>query len=161
MHIQAGDTELLVRAAGADDDDFILSLVPRFAEFDLPRGRKRHVVIEGIRRDLSRHLEESRPASFLFVAETDEGERVGFLHLQTVPDFFSGGPNCHISDLAVVRGRDGQGIGRALLGWAEQFAREHRCERLTLGVFPGNARARRAYEAAGFEQDLVRMAKAL
>lgn len=161
MHIQAGDTELLIRAAGADDDDFILGLVPRFVDFELPKWRKRHVVSEGIRRDLAAHLEHPRPASFLFIAESDEGDRAGFLHLQTAPDFFSGGLNCHISDLAVARGHEGRGVGRALLEFAESFAREHRCERMTLGVFPGNERARRMYEAAGFGLDLIRMAKPL
>lgn len=161
MHIQAGDTELLVRAASAEDDDFILGLVPRFVEFELPRWRKRHVVTEGIRRDLAAHLENPPPASFMYIAETDDGERVGFLHVQTMTDFFSGGLNCHVSDLVVAPGHDGQGIGRALLAWAEAFAREHRCERLTLGVFPGNERARRTYEAAGFGVDMVRMAKPL
>jgi len=161
MHIQAGETELLVRSADADDDEFILALVPRFVDFELPKWRKRTVVAEGIRRDLLEHLENPPPASFMYVAETDDGDRVGFLHLQTMTDYFSGGLNCHISDLAVAAGHDGQGVGRALLGWAEQFAREHRCERITLGVFPGNERARRMYEAAGFGVDLIRMAKPL
>lgn len=161
MHILAGDTELLIRAASADDDDFILSLVPRFVSFELPKGRKRHVVAEGIRRDLAAHLEHPKPASFLFIAESDEGERIGFLHLLTAPDFFSGGLNCHISDLAVAPGQDGKGVGRALLAYAESFAREHRCERVTLGVFPGNERARRMYVAAGYAEDMIRMAKAL
>jgi ribosomal protein S18 acetylase RimI-like enzyme len=161
MHIQADDTELLIRSASADDDQFILDLVPRFVDFDLPKWRKRHVVVEGIRRDLTMHLETLPPASFMFIAETDAGERVGFLHLQTLADFFTGGLNCYISDLAVAKNQDGKGIGRALLGYAEQFAREHRCERLTLGVFPGNERARRIYEAAGFGIELLRMTKPL
>lgn len=159
MHIQAGDTEILVRAAEADDDEFILGLVDRFVDFELPKWRKRHVVAQGIRRDLTRHLDEPPPASFLFVAETDEGERVGFLHLQTVADFFTGGMNCHISDLAVARNWDGRGVGRALLEYSEHFARDHRCERLTLAVFPGNTRGRKLYEAAGFDVDTLRLAK--
>ena len=88
------------------------------------------------------------------VAEDDSsGERVAFLHLQTVTDFFTGHQNCHISDLAVARSHDGKGIGRALLAYAEKFAREHRYERLQLSVFPGNERARIAY---AFREKLVR-----
>lgn len=161
MHIQVGDTEILVRAAEPTDDDFILSLVPRFTDFELPPGRKKLVVSEGIRQDLIRHLEHSQPGSFMFVAETDEGEQAGFLHLQISSDFFSGKPNCHVSDLAVAKGWDGRGLGRALLGFGESFAREHRCERLTLSVFPGNERARELYDSQGFHTDLVRMAKPL
>ena len=162
MHIQAGDLALLIRAANADDDEFIFGLIERFVDFELPKWRRRSVVIEGIRADLTQQLDEPSAGSFLFVAEDDAtGERVGFLHLQTVTDFFTGHQNCHISDLAVVRDRDGQGIGRALLDYAETFAREHRYERLQLSVFPGNERARKLYEAAGYGVDVLRMVKPL
>lgn len=162
MHIQAGDLELLIRAATPDDDEFILGLIERFVDFELPKWRKRNIVSEGIRRDLLRHLEEQPAGSFMFVAEEDSsGERVGFLHLQTVNDFFTGHQNCHISDLAVARNHDGKGIGRALLAYAERFAREHRYERLQLTVFPGNERARKLYEEAGYGVDTLRMVKSL
>jgi ribosomal protein S18 acetylase RimI-like enzyme len=78
-----------------------------------------------------------------------------------VTDFFTGHLNCHVSDLAVSKQADGKGVGRALLQFAESFARDHRCERLTLAVFPGNARARELYEANGFGAELIRMAKPL
>lgn len=162
MHIQAGETELLVRAAGADDDTFILDLASRFVDFELPKWRRRNVVLEGIRRDLSRHLEEQPPGSFLFVIEDDStGDRVGFLHLQLVTDFFTGHQNCHISDVAVLPEVEGKGVGQALLKYAETFAREHRCERLQLAVFPGNARARATYEKSGFGVEMLRMVKPL
>jgi ribosomal protein S18 acetylase RimI-like enzyme len=162
MHIKAGDLELLIRAASADDDDFILALADRFVDFELPRWRRRNVVLEGIRRDLTRHLDEQPPGSFMLVAEDDStGERVGLLHLQLVTDFFTGHQNCHVSDIAVAKGLDGQGIGQALLRYAEQFAREHRCERLQLTVFPGNERGRALYEKAGYGVETLRMVKPL
>jgi ribosomal protein S18 acetylase RimI-like enzyme len=162
MHIQAGDLELLIRAASPDDEGFILSLSERFVDFELPRWRRRNVVLEGIRQDQLRHLEDQPPGSFMHIAEDDSsGERVALLHLQLVTDFFTGHQNCHISDLAVAKGADGKGIGRALVKFAEQFAREHRCERLQLAVFPGNERARGFYEAAGFGVETLRMVKPL
>ncbi len=162
MHIQAGDLELLVRAASPDDDDFIFGLAERFVDFELPKWRRRNVVLEGIRRDLTRHLEEQPPGSFMFIAEDDSnGERIGFVHLQLVVDFFTGHQNCHVSDLAVVQAMDGKGVGQALLKYAETFAREHRCERLQLAVFPGNTRARTLYEASGFGVEMLRMVKPL
>lgn len=148
----------LIRLA-EDDDTFILGLVPRFVEFDLPPWRRRHECIEGIRRDIAHHLDDQPANSFLFVAENAEGERVGFMHLQKTQDFFTGRSNCHISDLAVAPGHEGQGVGRALLRHAEDWAREHRCALVTLAVLPGNERARALYEAAGYGNDLVRMAK--
>lgn len=156
------EADLHIRLADVDDDEFILGLVPRFVDgFELPKMRRRGEYLEGIRRDIARHLTEQPAGTHVFVAENDDGERVGFLHLHTNIDFFSGAPNCHISDLAVAPGRDGKGIGRALLAYAERWARDHRCKYLGLAVFPGNERARAMYEEFGFGVEAVRMVKPL
>lgn len=152
------DITFLIRLA-EDDDDFILGLVPRFVDFPLPAWRRRHECIDGIRKDLLRHLEDEPANSYLFIAEDDDGERVGFVHLQKTQDFFTGRSNCHISDLAVVTAHEGRGVAKALLEHTQEWAREHRCQLITLAVLPGNERARALYEAAGFGIDLVRMAK--
>src|SRR5690242_11909526 len=110
-----------IRAADAGDDAFILSLVERFVAFELPKWRKKSDCAGGIRRDLKRALEDPPPGEALFVAEDDSGERVGFLRLQKTRDFFSGRANCHISDLAVAQGHEGQGVGRALLDHAQAW----------------------------------------
>jgi len=152
-------TDLNIRAVRADDDAFILDLVPRFVAFELPPWRDRDESADGVRRDLERHLRERPDSSHLFLAETAEGARGGFLHLQTTVDFFTGAPNCHISDVAVAPGMDGRGIGGLLLAFAEEWARQHGCRFITLGVFPGNARARALYERHGYGVELLRMAK--
>jgi GNAT superfamily N-acetyltransferase len=154
------DTSLLIRLA-EDDDDFILALVPRFVDFTLPPWRRRHECIEGIRKDLLRHLEDQPANSYLFVAEDADGERVGFIHLQRTADFFTGRSNCHISDLAVLPEHEGNGVGQALLLHAEDWAREHHCQLVTLAVFPGNERARALYEHSGYAPDLLRLAKSV
>jgi ribosomal protein S18 acetylase RimI-like enzyme len=150
-----------IRSADAGDDAFILSLVERFVGFELPAWRKRSECAGGIRRDLKHALEDPPPGEALFIAENESGERVGFLRLQKTRDFFSGKANCHISDLAVASGHDGRGIGRALLDYAQGWAKRQRCGLITLAVFPGNARARDLYERNGFGPDLLRMAKRL
>lgn len=152
------EANLRIRLAD-DDDDFILALVPRFVDFPLPAWRQRRECINGIHDDLRIHLEEQPPNSYLFVAEDTHGERVGFIHLKRTEDFFNGRGNCHISDLAVAPQHEGRGVGKALLAHAERWAREHRCQLLTLAVFPGNARALSLYEASGFAPDLLRLAK--
>ena len=151
--------ELRVRLAHADDDEFILALSERFVAFELPPWRKRSETLAGIRADIARHLRDLPAGSHLFVAENDDGERCGFLHLQTHKDFFTGALNCHISDLVVAPAFDGRGIGRALLDHAEAWAKQHRCRFVTLAVFPGNERARKLYETHGFGVELLRMAK--
>ncbi|MDQ2972401.1 MAG: GNAT family N-acetyltransferase [Rhodanobacteraceae bacterium] len=156
---RAPEIALRIRAADASDDDFILSLIPRFVDFALPPWRKRTDCAAGIRRDLIRTLREPPAGEALFVAEDDNGERVGFLRLQKTRDFFSGKNNCHISDLVVAPGHDGRGIGCALLGHAHVWAKRQRCGLITLAVFPRNVRARALYERSGFEPDLLRLAK--
>lgn len=148
-----------VRLAHADDDDFILGLASRFVEFELPPWRKRSETLAGIRRDIDLHLRTLPPGSHLYVAEDDDGERLGFLHLQTRKDFFTGAQNCHVADLVVAAAHEGRGAAGAMLDFAESWAKEHRCRFLTLGVFPHNERARAVYEKHGFGVEMLSMAK--
>ena len=150
-----------IRLAHADDDEFILGLVTRLVEFDLPAWRKRNETLAGIRNDIARNLRELPAATHLYVAEDDDGERLGFLHIQTQKDFFTGALNCHISDVVVAPQHDGNGVGSALLKFAERWAKEHRCKHLTLACFPANARALALYERHGFGVETLRMCKAV
>jgi ribosomal protein S18 acetylase RimI-like enzyme len=148
-----------IRLAHADDDEFILALATRLVEFDLPAWRKRNETLNGIRNDIARNLRELPAATHLYVAEDEDGERLGFLHLQTQKDFFTGVLNCHVADLVVAPEHDGQGVGSALLKFAERWAKEHRCKHLTLAVFPANTRAQALYERHGFGVETLRMCK--
>lgn len=152
---------IVIRPATPEDTGFILSLAPRFVGFALPKGRRKPETLAGIRGDIERALRDTPSADRFFVAEETGAGCVGFLHLQVQRDFFTGARACHVSDLAVAAGRDGRGIGRALLAHAEAWASENRCKLMTLSVFPANTRARRLYERAGFVIDLLRMAKPL
>lgn len=155
------EPSLLIRLATDADGAFILAQAPRFAAFPLPAWRRRHECVAGIRERLHGQVEESPANSHLFVAEDDAGAPVGFVHLQQVDDPFTGERNCHVADLAVASSHEGRGVGKALLAHAERWAREHRCRLLTLAVFPGNERARSLYASAGFDVDLLRLAKPL
>jgi ribosomal protein S18 acetylase RimI-like enzyme len=148
-----------IRPATSEDKDFILSLVPRFVTFDLPRGRRKRDVMAALRADLEHALREKPAKDHFFIGVGADGDSVGFLHLQVQRDFFSSERTCHVSDIAVAAGHEGRGIGRTLLEYSQQWAKQHRCKLLTLSVFPGNARARALYESAGFAPDLLRMIK--
>lgn len=152
---------LLIRLATDADSEFILAQAPRFAAFPLPAWRRRHECVAGIRERLREHVEESPANSHLFVAEDGDGAPAGFVHLQHSADPFTGERNCHVVDLVVASSHEGRGVGKALLAHAERWAREHRCKLLTLAVFPGNERARKLYANAGFDADLLRLAKPL
>lgn len=148
----------VIRAARDGDEAFILALVERFTAFDLPSGRDREGVTQAIADDLLIHL-RTRPATSSFFIIEVESQQAGFLHLQRTDDFFGDGPHCHISDLAIAPDFEGRGLAGALLAHAETQARAQGCTRLTLSVFPGNARARALYERHGFGLDLLRMGK--
>jgi ribosomal protein S18 acetylase RimI-like enzyme len=75
---------------------------------------------------------------------------VGFMGFST----FRARPLINIHDLAVVPGRRGGGVGRALLTAAEHYARAAGCCKLTLEVQDDNHPARLLYERFGF-RDVV------
>jgi len=66
-----------------------------------------------------------------------------------------------ILGLTLTSGHERRGLAQQLLAHSEAFAREHGCVRLTLGVFPGNQRARELYARCGFEPDMPRLGRRL
>jgi GNAT superfamily N-acetyltransferase len=91
-----------------------------------------------------------RIAGFHAALAWQDGQAVGLINCFTGFSTFAARPLLNIHDLVVRRERRGQGIGRALLAWAEQLATELGCCKLTLEVLSNNAQARAAYRAAGF-----------
>jgi putative acetyltransferase len=103
-------------------------------------------------RDERRHLRavyDSRHAAVL-VAE-QSGQVVG--RLSIVRDSH---PACgHVADIGIMvaSGHRRQGVGRALLAAAEQWARSVGIRKIELHVFPYNDAALRLYESAGYERE--------
>ena len=64
----------------------------------------------------------------------------------------------HVADLGIMVAKDARrgGVGRALLGAAEEWARTSGIRKLELHVFPWNEPAIRLYERFGFEREGVR-----
>jgi len=77
-------------------------------------------------------------------------EAVGLINCFAAFSTFAAKPLLNIHDIVARDDRRGQGVGQALLGWAEQRARELGCCKLTLEVLSNNARAVAAYRRAGF-----------
>lgn len=85
-----------------------------------------------------------------FVAGEPVGVATCFFGLST----FYAQPLLNIHDLAVLPAYRGRGIGRALLGAAEERARRAGCCRLTLEVLENNERARGLYRSFGFADSM-------
>ena len=141
------------------DSEFILSLVTRFSEFELPEWRSKDEIDQANRIFLEEAMKELDPDSALFIAEEERGAFAGFIHLQTQTDYFNGERHGYISDLAVAREFEGQGVGRMLLETAENWTRTKGYSLLTLYVFAGNRRAQHVYEKRGFHQEVIKYVK--
>ena len=67
----------------------------------------------------------------------------------------------YVTDIVVVPKHRRLGIGLAMLRAADDFARERGVREVRIGVLAGNSVARRTYEAAGFRDFEVLLAKRL
>jgi GNAT superfamily N-acetyltransferase len=79
------------------------------------------------------------------------GEKpLGLINCFTGFSTFAARPLLNIHDIVVHADARRQGIGQALLQWAEQRARGLGCCKLTLEILAGNTRAMASYERAGY-----------
>ena len=114
-----------VRPSLPADREYISSLVTRFSEFDLPDWRSAGEIDRTNRLSLQKALGEPEPGTAILVAEDETQGPVGFIHLETQVDYFSGEKHGYISDLAVSKSLEGRGVGRILLEAAEAWARSN------------------------------------
>jgi ribosomal protein S18 acetylase RimI-like enzyme len=93
---------------------------------------------------------EGDPNNELIVAELD-GEVVGTLQLTFTPSISSqGGKRCTVESVRVDSARRGEGIGREMMLWAIERAREKGCISMQLTTDNDRADAHRFYERLGF-----------
>jgi len=79
-----------------------------------------------------------------------DGRAVGLIDCFAGFSTFAARPLLNVHDIVVRAELRGQGIGQALLRWAEERARELGCCKLTLEVLANNTRAMASYKQAGF-----------
>lgn len=152
---------LRLRPAIATDEDFLLELAKRLADFERPAWRTAEEIAAVEDAPIRAALAEPSDETAILVAEDSTGERVGYLMMVTQKDFFTGRPNPHLSILAVAPGQDGRGVGSFLLEAAEDWARRRGSGFLTLTVFCANERARRLYDRNGWQPEVMRYRKNL
>jgi GNAT superfamily N-acetyltransferase len=88
----------------------------------------------------------------LYVAR-DRGRIVGTFALLIMPNLGTGGtPSGVVEDVVVVSDRQGQGIGRAMIGEAIRLCSAHGCYKVTLSSNMKRERAHAFYEGLGFER---------
>lgn len=152
---------LIFKAATRDDIGFLQSLLPRFVGFKLPRGYEEGAVMAGAAQNLLAALAEEGPDSVILVAWLSDGgqpRRCGFVRLETERPPF-GKPYAYLADLALEKWAEGRGLGRQLLAEAERWAAAQGLGNIRLHVFAGNERARKMYEEAGYEVEVLSLGK--
>lgn len=80
----------------------------------------------------------------------EAGAVIGYVALSLGHTIMAGGPDGFIDDLYLVPAARGRGIGRRVLAFIEDQARERGYRALHLEVELANARAQRTYAAAGY-----------
>jgi len=155
----ASNANVTIRPARPEDAEWIVPLGSRMHEFGPPPWRDVRVMDAAVAAQWARELANPTPGSAFLVAEDALGSAVGFVWLRTERDYFIDMPVGHVIDIAVTRGGEGRGIGRALLDAADRWAESNGYPWLTLHVFEGNDRARRLYEKHGYVPEWTRMLK--
>jgi len=150
-----------IRQARIDDGEAMLSLVPRLAAFDVPASRVPEHLWKDDAKLLRAWLDGEAGDSLVQVAETEEGAIIGMTLVRLKPELLSHEPSAHLEVIVVAAGAEGNGVGRALLGAAEDAARRHGARTMTLHVFACNTRARLLYEKSGYDGELMRYIKPL
>jgi GNAT superfamily N-acetyltransferase len=151
---------ITVRDGTHADRDFVIDTARRFAAFGPPPWRSASEIVGGEVRCLDDFFDGRLKGPSLLIAESG-GVPTGFAFLEPAVDYFTGDPHGHLGMIAVTAAAEGTGAGAALMRAAEDWARASGYPRLTLNVFEGNARARRAYERAGYQVETIRYVKVI
>jgi GNAT superfamily N-acetyltransferase len=100
---------------------------------------------------------DADPNNELVVAELD-GEVVGTLQITYTPSIsFQGGKRCTVESVRIDEKYRGRGIGREMMLWAVEHAKEKGCISMQLTTNNDRTDAHRFYEGLGFSKSHVGM----
>jgi GNAT superfamily N-acetyltransferase len=153
-------TTITLRPAGPDDRAFIDGLSPRLSSVPRPAWHD----LAAMERFQDRHMEASFApvdGASTLIACTEDGRRLGYIHLRPAKDGVTDEPCGYVSLLATTPEAEGTGVARQLIGAAEDWARGRGYRLLSLDVFANNKRAVEFYERRGFRSETFRMVKPL
>lgn len=155
----AEKTRWHIRPATAADRVFLEQLAPRLT-IGIPSWRSRAAMLVTVRGWLLENLESMGADGTVFIAEDVDGTPVGAATVERSAHF-TGTPQGELGELAVIEAVEGQGVASLLLAAAEDWAREQGLPYLALGTGTANSRARAFYARHGYQEEDIRLAKAL
>lgn len=150
-----------IRDATAADQEFVIATAARLAEFGPPESRPATELLAGEVRTLRQWFKAPPAGTRVIVAESAQGERLGFAYLEPVVEYFLREEHGHLGMIATAAGAEGRGVGSALLRAAEDWCRAQGYRRLTLNVFANNSAARAVYDRKGYVPETIHYVKLL
>jgi GNAT superfamily N-acetyltransferase len=148
-----------VRPYVPDDRAFVLSLAPRLL-IGMPVWRDPHLWLAAFQNWITVSIDEHGQQTMVFVAENDQGERLGFATLSH-ETHFTGEHQAYVNELATSEAAEGCGVGKALIEACEQWTREQGYRILALSTGAANERALGFYHHLGFRDEDVKLIKLL
>jgi len=149
--------DLRIRPAADADRDHLLQMAERLQE-----GVAVWREPDAVRRAVVGWVDESlaarsKPDCAAFVAERD-GEVVGFV-CASERTHFTGQVDTYIGELVVAKAAEGDGVGRALVGAAEDWGRSRGRTRVVVDTGAANEAARRFYAALGYQEEDITVSR--
>jgi GNAT superfamily N-acetyltransferase len=148
-----------VRDYATADREFALSLAPRLA-IGIPPWRDAQKMTETARSWITESITQHGSKTMVFVAEDEQGKRLGFATVSH-STHFTGGGQAYVGELVTDEAAEGQGTGKALAQACEQWAREQGYGILSLTTGAANERALGFYRHLGYQDEDVTLIKLL
>lgn len=148
-----------VRRYVPTDQEFVLGLAPRLA-IGIPPWRDPQKMTVTAQGWIAGSIEEHGKKTMVFVAESEQGERLGFATVSH-STHFTGEGQAYIGELATSEEAEGRGVGKALAQACEQWAREQGYRILSLATGAANERALGFYRHMGYLNEDVTLVKLL
>ncbi len=154
-------TTIELRTARPEDGDFLRGLSPRLSGVPGPAWHDL-AAMEGFQaRYMAGTFAAADDSSRTLIAWSDDGRRLGYVHMRPGKDGVTDEPCGYVSLLAVTADAEGSGVATRLMAAAEEWARACGYRFLCLDVFADNRRAIDFYKRGGFEAETLRMVKPL
>ncbi len=150
-----------IRNATAADEQTLVELMPRLADFAVPQNRNPQDLWQGDARLLKKALTGEAPDTHTLVAENESGVAIAIAMYTLKAELISNAASAHLEALAVHPDHARQGIGKQLITACSDAARQQGAVALSLHVFANNSKARALYNNCGFDEEIIRCYKSL
>jgi GNAT superfamily N-acetyltransferase len=148
-----------IRSYLPDDRTFILSLAPRLI-IGMPSWRDPQLCVRAVQNWLTESINQHGQEAMVFIAEDNQGERLGFATV-THETHFTSERQAYVGELATSELAEGRGVGKALVQACEGWARARGYRILTLTTGAANVQALGFYHHLGYRNEDIKLMKLL